>query len=268
MTPKRFTLVAIVLASASIAFEAAALSGLVDVGTDAYHSIHVALMAALVISQFALFLHGRGRRPEARLALFFAVGAAFTMVGDFFNGAVSGVEPVSHKLTWALLWFGTGYVLYVAALWMHNEPILRQSESAFAKYRYAFVLPVLAVNVAGWLMHVGPNVEDFELLRYGSFVFNATIYVALPVLGLWFFRNTGWSAGGLVVLIGAIFIPYSDLVLFSSWLGDGDPAVPSFRLYAYNWIVYFTGQVMVAVFPALAMSQAHGEAGQPAEGSP
>ena len=40
-----------------------------------------------------------------------------------------------------------------------------------------------------------------------------------------------------------------------------DPAVPSFTLYAFNWIVYFSGQVLVGCFPALAI-----ESQQPAEG--
>jgi hypothetical protein len=141
-------------------------------------------------------------------------------------------------------------------MWIYNEPILKQSDSKFAKYRYVIALPILVVNVASWFMHVGPNLTDLELLKYGSFIFNATIYVALPLFGLWFFRNSGWSAGGLVVLIGTILIPFSDLILFSSWLGDGNLALPTFQLYAYNWIVYYGGQVMAANFPALAIDAA------------
>ena len=254
MTPKRFTLVAILLGAGSVAFEVAALADVIKIGTNGYHSVHIALMAVLAISQFALYLNAKGRCSEARLALFFAIGVCLTGTGDFFNGAASGITPVSHKLTWALLWFGTGYLLYTFAMWSYNEPILKQSSSKFARYRYAIALPILAVNVAGWFMHVDPGVADFELLRYGSFIFNATIYVAMPMLGLWFFRNSGWSAGGLIVLLGSVFIPYSDLILFSSWLGDGNPDVPTFQLYAFNWFVYFGGQVMLSIFPALAIA--------------
>ncbi|MBJ7458250.1 MAG: hypothetical protein JHD02_03585 [Thermoleophilaceae bacterium] len=256
MTPKRFILLAILLGTTSIAFEATALADVFKPSTDAYHSTHIAFMAALVIGQFALYFSARASHPEARLALLFAIGATFTATGDFINGASSGIEPVSTKLTWALLWFGTGYLLYVVAMWLYNEPILKQSTSTsnFAKYRYAIALPILAANVAGWFMHVGPLVEDFELLRYGSFIFNATIYVAMPMLGIWFFRNSGWSAGGLVVLMGTLFIPFSDLILFASWLENGDPDVPSYQLYAYNWFVYFSGQVMISIFPALAIA--------------
>jgi hypothetical protein len=255
VTPKNFILVAVLLLSASVAFEVAMLADLASIGTDAYHSLHVTLMAILAGSQFALYRYGRKHGVKHHLALLFALGATVTGVGDFINGAISGVEPVSLKLTWALLLFGSGYILYAVALWTYNNAILKREPTAFARYRYALVLPVLALNVTAWFIDVEPHVDVSDLLYYGSFVFNATIYVALPVLGIWFFRNSGWSVGGLIVLLGTAFVPVSDLILFSSWLGGGDPPVPSFELYAYNWIVYFGGQVMVSIFPALVIGE-------------
>lgn len=255
MTPKNFMLIAVSLIAGSVALEVAFLSGLFEIGTNAYHTLHVALMATLAASQFALYFYGRRRGIEHRLALFFALGACLTGVGDFVNGAISGVEPVSLKLTWALLLFGSGYILYSVALWSYNNPILKAETSPFAKYRYAIAVPILVVNVAAWFIHVEDAVDGTGLLDYGSFVFNATIYVALPLLGTWYFRNSGWSVGGLIVLFGTIFLPYSDLILFASWLGDGDPDVPAFELYAFNWFVYFGGQVMVSIFPALVIGE-------------
>ena len=52
-------------------------------------------------------------------------------------------------------------------------------------------------------------------------------------------------------MVGAVLIPYSDLVLFRSWLEGGDPDVVSRQLYASNWILYFGGQIfssMTATF--------------------
>ena len=68
--------------------------------------------------------------------------------------------------------------------------------------------------------------------------------------------NSRWSVGGLLVLVGAVLIPYSDLVLFRSWLEGGDPDVVSRQLYASNWILYFGGQCLMSLFPALVIGSA------------
>lgn len=255
MSPKTFLLVPACLIAVSVSIEATLLAGVANIGTTPYHLMHLALMTVLIGSQLALYFHARKSDGAANLALLFAIGAFCTAIGDFVNGAASGIEPVSHKLSWALLLFGTGYTLYTLALWLHNNPILRGGASRFARWRYLIAVPILVVNVAGWLMHVGPNVEGLHLLAWGSFIFNATIYVLLPTFALWFFYNSGWSVGGLIVLIGAILIPYSDLILFDSWLRDGNPAVPAFELYAINWIVYFSGQALISIFPALVLAE-------------
>lgn len=261
MAPATFFKTAACLVAVSITTEATLLAGVFELGTTPYHLFHLLLMVVLVGSQAAVWLRARKLGAVAGLALLFAIGAFSTGIGDFVNGAASGIEPVSLKLTWALLLFGIGYTLYSVALWKHNDPILKQSSSRFASARYLIAVPILAFNVYSWFDHVHSAVDGHELLMYGSFIFNATIYVALPLFALWFFYNSGWSLGGLVVLIGAILIPYSDLILFESWLKDGDPAVPSFALYAINWIVYFSGQVLIACFPALAIeSQQSAEA--------
>lgn len=255
MSPKNFMLVVVALLASSVALEIALLAGVFNLGDYPYHGVHLALMGLLAGNQFALFFYGRRHGVKHHLALFFAVGACLTATGDFVNSAISQIEPVSLKLTWALLLFGAGYTLYTFALWQHNNGVLRGGSSAFARYRYLIALPILAINVVGWFMHVGPNVEGFELLSYGSFMFNATIYVLMPTFAFWFFYNTGRSVGGLIVLVGALLIPFSDLILFSSWLRGGDPAVPAFELYAFNWIVYFGGQAMISIFPALVIEE-------------
>jgi hypothetical protein len=73
----------------------------------------------------------------------------------------------------------------------------------------------------------------------------------MPLFAVWYYYSTNWSIRGLIILIGAILIPYSDLILFSSWLKNGnDPAVPGIQLYAYNWILYFGGQALMSMLPS------------------
>ncbi|MBJ7348478.1 MAG: hypothetical protein JHC87_07900 [Thermoleophilaceae bacterium] len=250
MSPKNFMTIAIVLFASSVALEINVLAGVMSLGETSYHSIHIALMATLAASQFALYFYGKQRGVQHKAALLFGIGLCLTGTGDFVNGAISGIEPVSLKLTWAMLLFGLGYIGYCVALWTYNSPILRSDTGTFARFRYLVAIPFLVLNVGAWLMHVEPNFADTGVLYYGSFVFNATIYVVMPMLGVWYYHNTGRSVGGLIVLLGTLFLPFSDLVLFSSWLRDGDPAVATAALYAYNWIVYFGGQILVGMFPA------------------
>lgn len=253
MSPKNHMSLAVILLAVSVALEMSWLAGIFVVGDGAYHLFHILLMATLAVSQLAVYFHGRRNGVTHRLALWVAIGTGLTAIGDFVNGAASGVEPVSLKLSWALLWFGTGYALYCWAMWQHNNPLLKAKGGMVADYRYLLAVPVLAINVVSWFQHVEANVAVSGLLYYGSFLFNATLYVMLPTFAIWFYYNTGRSVGGLLVMIGALLIPYSDLVLFGSWLRGGDPAVPGFQLYAYNWILYFGGQVLFSLFPALVI---------------
>lgn len=242
------------LLAASVAMEVNLLAGIERVGDGLYHGLHVALVLAVVASQWALWWSSRGASRHADMAGWMGLGMAFTAVGDFVNGAMSGVEPVSLKLTWALLLFGVGYVLYVCMLWRNDREMAAAGRGSAGWWRYALAVPVAALNLLLWVQHVEPGVRAHTLLCHGSLVFNMTLYVAMPVLAMRYFINSQWSIGGLVVLIGGMWIPYSDLILFGSWLGAGlDPAVPSFQLYAYNWIVYFGGQALMAMFPALLM---------------
>lgn len=242
------------LLAASVAIEVNLLAGIERLGDGPYHALHLAFMAAVVASLGLLGWSNRGTSRHASTALWMALGMAFTAVGDHVNGAMSGIEPVSLKLTWALFLFGVGYTLYVAMLWRHDREMAAAGRGAIGWWRHALAVPVAALNLVLWIQHVEPGVRAHPLLCHGSLVFNMTLYVAMPVLAMRYFINSQWSIGGLVVLIGGMWIPYSDLILFGSWLGPGvDPAVPSFQLYAYNWIVYFGGQALMAMFPALLM---------------
>lgn len=251
MRPADFPKLVAALLAGAIALEATLLAGVFRLGDGVYHGLHLAQMATLVVAQLALW---RGLRRTgadgAPVALAWAIGAASTAVGDYVNGAVSGVEPVSLKLTWALLLFGIGYTCYTVVLGRHAAFLLRHSGSGLWSWRYRILLLILAFNVFAWFQHVEANAAGRGLLYYGSFVFNATLYVLLPSFAIWYFVATRYATGALLVLIGAVLIPYSDLVLFDSWL-RGDPAVPEFDLYAANWIVYFGGQALFSLFPAL-----------------
>lgn len=251
MRPADFPKIVAVLLAASVGMEVTLLAGVYAMGDGLYHGLHVALMAALVCAQLALYRRLRADAdPAAPAALALAIGAASTAVGDYVNGALSGVEPVSMKLTWALFLFGIGYALYTLTLWRHAGAALAQRGGLLHRWRHAILLPILAGNVAAWFAHVQPGATGHDLLATGSFVFNATLYVMLPGFALWYVAATGASLGSIVVAIGAILIPYSDLVLFDSWL-RGNPAVPSRELYAYNWIVYFGGQALFSLLPSL-----------------
>lgn len=255
MLPADFLKLVAVLVAVSIATEATLLAGIFHLDTGPYHLMHLLWMGVLVCGQLAVYRHARAQSlPGAGAAFALGLGALSTGIGDFVNGAASSVEPVSLKLTWALLLFGIGYALYVVTIYRHAEPALRAASPAAYRSRYLIALAILAGNVFAWLQHVEPHVAGHALLYYGSFIFNATLYVMLPACALWLALATRWSLGSIVVLIGAILIPYSDLVLFGSWLRGGDPAVPSFELYAYNWILYFSGQALFAILPSLLMS--------------
>lgn len=260
MTPERHIKVVIALVAVSVMVEVNVLAGLATLGEAAYHGWHLVLMAAVLVAQLALHRSTPASVEQRRYALWFAAGLGCTMVGDFVNSAISGVEPVTRKLSVALVLFGAGYGLYCAALWHHHRAHLSAHPVERPSRRYLVLLLIAALNVATWFAQVRGTVEVSDVLTYGSFAFNVTIYVALPAFALWYAVNTRWSIGGLVVLVGAILIPYSDLVLFRSWLADGNPDVPSQDLYAANWILYFSGQCLMSLFPALVLVAARSAA--------
>jgi len=251
MTPNNHIKLTSSLLVVSITLEITLLAELFSISDAFYHSLHVLFIAIVVMSQLSLYITNKSDKGFHQFALLFAVGMAFTGVGDYVNGAISHVQPVSLKLTWAMVLFGAGYTLYCIALWQHAQ-MVKAKNGAIAK-RYLIAIPFAIVNVVSWFTHVEHNVQAMDLLYYGSFVFNLTIYVALPMFAAWYFFDSKWSIGGLLVFLGALLIPYSDLILFGSWLRNGDPAVPSFPLYAYNWILYFSGQVLTSMFPAIVL---------------
>ncbi len=251
MTAKKFVQIASITLFASIMFEITLLAGLLPVPEKIYHFLHIFLMLVLIFSQVMLYTSLKKTNLTSQYALWFALGMGFTAIGDFVNGANSSVEPVSHKLTWALLLFGSGYVIYNFILWKHATSILSKTKTALLKYKYYLAVPLIVINLISWLLHVEPNLRNSSLLYYGSFFFNLTIYVAMPLFAAWYYYGTRWSTRGLVICIGAILIPYSDLILFNSWMKNGsDPAVPTIQLYAYNWILYFGGQTLMSMLPS------------------
>lgn len=243
-----------VLLTGSVAFEAGVLSGLWQPTVPAYHLIHLALMGAVLV--LALLLHrGATGSPGAPVALWFAAGLAFTAVGDYVNSALSPVDPVATKLSWALLFFGLGYSCYIAGLWK-GLAVLGDARPAGPRRWIWLLIPViLAVNVTTWFDRIRHLVEPSPVLFYGSFVFNATLYVLLPWLAIRYLLARGFRPDAVLVVGGTVLLAYSDLVLFDSWLTlPAGAAVPT-ALYAANWIVYFGGQCLVNVFPAAPAGQ-------------
>ncbi|HUM84555.1 MAG TPA: hypothetical protein PLN48_12410 [Lachnospiraceae bacterium] len=251
MTTKNYIQIASITLLASVMFEITLLAGLAPVPEKIYHFLHIFLMLVLIVSQILLYKSLDKNKLTSKYALWFALGMGFTAIGDYVNGANSCIEPVSNKLTWALLLFGSGYVIYNFILWKHATNILAKTKTSLLKYKYYLAVPFIVINLISWMLHVEPNLNNPSLLYYGSFIFNLTIYVAMPLFAAWYYYGTGWSTRGLVIFIAAILIPYSDLVLFNSWMKNGsDPAVPSIQLYAYNWILYFGGQTLMSMLPS------------------
>lgn len=257
MTAKNYIQIASITLLASVMFEITLLVGLAPVPEKMYHSLHITLMLVLIVSQILLYKSLKKNNLTAKYALWLALGMGFTAIGDYVNGANSCVEPVSDKLTWALLLFGAGYVIYNFILWSYTNNIISKKTTAFSQYKYFIAIPIIVINLVSWFLHVEPNLKNLNLLYYGSFFFNLTIYVAMPLFALWYYYSTHWSIRGLIILMGAILIPYSDLILFNSWLKNGnDPAVPAIQLYAYNWILYFGGQALMSMLPSfIAMDE-------------
>ncbi len=257
MSPHHYIKLSLVLLVASVALEITLLAGLFRLSDVCYHGIHLLLIAVLVASQLTLFLTADKQYAGLKYAFWFALATTFTAVGDYVNSALSAVQPVALKLTWALFLFGAGYAIYCFAFWQFNKASLQQPrKSRFSGLQYLVALPILLVNILSWLQHVELLLHGMAVLYYGSFVFNATIYVMMPLFAIWFFHSSKYSTGSLLVLLGALLIPYSDLVLFATWLPN-NPAVPSFQYYSYNWILYFSGQALITQFPAWVMTAEH-----------
>lgn len=251
-----------VLVAGSVAIECGVLSGLWPLPVGAYHVMHLALMAALLAATLALYGHRRSRgAADSVVPLWFAAGLAFTGVGDYVNSALSAVAPVSPKLTWALLLFGLGYSCYVVGMWK-GLALLAGGRTVVSLVLWLLLPVILVMNVITWITRVHGLVAAYPILTWGSFVFNATLYVLLPWLGIRYLVACRFSVDAVVVMVGVVFIIYSDLVLFDSWMKlDEGKAIPT-ALYAANWILYFGGQCLTNVFPASLATTLDREAAQ------
>jgi len=234
----------------SAAVECGVLSGLWTLGLRGYHLTHLVLMASLFGLAVALYRRRSSRSAADRaVPLWFAAGLACTVVGDFINSALSSIHPVTHQLGWAMLFFALGYTCYVVGIWK-GLALLNGGKTIVPPALWLLIPVILAGNVITWITRVQARVADYPILSYGSFVFNATLYVILPWLAIRYLIARRFSLAAVAVMIGAVFIAYSDLVLFDSWfkLPVGTP-IPT-ELYASNWILYFGGQCLLNVFPS------------------
>lgn len=247
-----------VLLAVSVGIECGVLSGLWPLPEGRYHLIHLLLMGSLLAGVLALHRHRRGRAAaDAPVPLWFAAGLAFTGTGDYVNSALSAISPVSPKLTWALLFFGLGYICYAIGMWK-GLALLAGGRTVVSGMLWAIVPVILLLNVSTWFTRIQSLVAGHPLLSYGSFAFNATIYVALPWLAIRYLLGTRFSVASVVVMVGVAFIIYSDLVLFDAWLRREDGVPIPVPLYAVNWILYFGGQCLTNVFaPSVAAALDH-----------
>lgn len=256
MAPESVLKLVTVLLAVSVGVECGVLSGLWPLPEGLYHLIHLLLMALLLAGVLALWRrrHSRGA-ADAVIPLWFAAGLVFTGVGDYVNSALSTVSPVSPKLTWALLFFALGYSCYGIGMWKGLALPAGGRKAVVPKWLWAIVPAILVMNVTTWVTRVQSLVDAHPLLSYGSFAFNATIYVALPWLAICYLVATRFSVASVVVTVGVVFIVYSDLVLFDAWLRREDGIPIPVALYAINWILYFGGQCLTNVFaPSIAVA--------------
>lgn len=163
----------------STMFEIALLAKMFVVSDFIYHSIHMLLLIALLGSLLALYFTSNKSLSNRKYALLMATGMVFTTIGDYVNSAISNVNPVSLKLTWALLLFGIGYSIYVFAMWHCYRSRSKPLNGMRFERWYLLALPILVMNVISWFMHIQDYLYPFAVLHYGSFFFNATIYVLM-----------------------------------------------------------------------------------------
>lgn len=230
----------------SLVVETAVLADLVPIPDGLYHGQHLLLMA-LVIGFVARLRLQQSSRSTVRLAASLTLtGLISTGIGDWFNSALSGLEPVSAKLSWALLTFGIGYTAYVVNLGM---AVRDATDRKPARATVLILSTVIFIhNLANWWFVVQPVLPQGSVLYWGSLLFNQTLYVAMPLLAFLYAWQRRWDVLSILILGGAVLLPWSDLVLFASWLPD-DPPFVSRSLYAINWLVYFGGQVLMALLP-------------------
>ncbi|MGL4305774.1 MAG: hypothetical protein ACRCSF_06430 [Mycobacteriaceae bacterium] len=243
----------LVLVFANLGVEVSFLAETVIASDVVYYLCHLGFMAALTVILLLFCLkYIRSDRPVGLAAVLVTCGLFITAVGDYVNSDVSAVESVEAKLSFALFLFGAGYISYCIALIILSNRVARERSdiSHWFRYRYFLLIPSLAITSVSWYQHVMENVEGNSLLYYGSIIFNSTIYTLMPVLGFLFFYLARWNLGGLLVFIGSVFIPFSDLILFATWLDGGDEPV-SLYFYSINFIVYFSGQACLVLFPAV-----------------
>ncbi len=217
--------------------------------TTIYHLWHIALMLVVLGVRLAYQKHLAPR--VARYTRLLIAGMVFCTAGDVINSAISGVEPITRKLFFAIFLFGAGYSFYVFALYHFALPVLRERGGIGYRLRWVVVAVTALANMAGWTSYVRPGVAGNRFLEVGSFIFNLTIYSLLIGLCVWYFWGRRLSLPALPVMVGGALLPISDLYLFHTWLApDQNPAVPVFEFYAANWILYFGGQVLFALLPA------------------
>ena len=225
------------------------LAGLEAVPDPGYQIVHLFSMGLLIAGQFLLMRHFRQKGLSVKVPALTAAALVCTGIGDLVNGTLIGITPVSTKLAFALFLFGAGYLMYNYNLWHAIRTTGDPSRKMPLAALICLVVVALINNVASWFIYIDELVRDFTLLHYGGLGFNATIYVALPVLSIYYAYKTGWAIHGWIIIIAGVFLPYSDLILFDSWL-PRNPNHPGRDLYAYNWMVYFNGQCLMSLLPS------------------
>lgn len=226
----------------SVMLEISLLAEMFTLSEKLYSFIHYIELLLLLI-----LLTAFGILNKSKTAFLFAIGMLFTFAGDVINSSISGISPISLKLKFAIVLFSIGYSFYCYALWKVTS--IKINNTFIGKYKYWLLLPIQAISLANWSKFVYPNVQHDYFLLYGTIVVTFFIYALLPLFAIWFLFIINLNPKGFIILIGAILIPYSDALLFYTWLQE-DLYVPLADDYKLNFILYYTGQSLISLLPA------------------
>ena len=247
------------LAALSLLVEGGVLSNTLLLSARPYHAWHVALTLGLAGAIFSLRAQARSSQARAQV-LALACGMATTGLGDWVNSAISGITPVSAKLQIALLLFGLGYGLDVWVLAQQARDAMARAAPGWLPWRHAVTALVALNNGLGWWLAVRPLLLGLPLLCLGSAAFNLSVYVAMPTLAIWLMLARRGALDSVMVLLGALLLQLSDLVLLRSWLAHGDAQAVSQQLYAANWVLYYSGQALMASLAVWPLREASHQA--------
>lgn len=233
-----------ILIALVLLFEISVLSDMIPLTHQVYSSIHMLFVAFLLFTVVKFYVNHKTHESK-----YVVMGMFFTAIGDFVNCTISPIPSIFDKLSIALFLFGTGYSLYNFAMLPFVNTII--SKSKFNSYKYILLIPMLLFAGINFVKYVYPHVSEYKLLLYGTTFFTFVIYGFMLLFAFWYLLCSHYNLQSIIIFIAVIFISYSDAVIFNSWLNEDK--LPTISQYALNFILYFSGQALFALFPSFTL---------------